>query len=327
VAWTDRLDAVVPRLDLPGGTAGVYQWAQWSGVVENPPHRHTYFEVCRVDAGRGRFVVGGRDHDVEPGDLLFARPGVRHRILSPDPPGIGLSWVSFDLRPSPEATDEDDALVRAFLATDRAVARDRDTQVGSVWRALHACAAGPPRPGQRTQLVALGQALLVALVRAGGPDLPGTAAPVDVSARVVRQVTRYVHDNVDRPVRVDELARHVHLSHRQLTRLCAEHLGTSPAAYASAVRLDRAAALLVRTAQPIKQIAAATGFADVVQFTRAFTRRHGRPPGRFRADGDLSPVLTAAGPDAGPDAGMAGNVNPVAAAHKDADLVTEQAWP
>lgn len=110
----------------------------------------------------------------------------------------------------------------------------------------------------------------------------------------MRQAVRYIQDNLDRPLRVDELARHVHVSPRQLSRLFAAHLGEPPAAYVQRVRLDRAAALLVRTAAPIKQVAAEVGFPGVVPFTRAFTRRHGRPPGRFRAAGDLSAALSGA---------------------------------
>jgi AraC family L-rhamnose operon transcriptional activator RhaR len=106
---------------------------------------------------------------------------------------------------------------------------------------------------------------------------------------------RYVQDNLDRPMSVDELARHVHLSPRQLTRAFRIHTGQSPAGYVERARLDHAAALLIRSDLPIKQIASEVGYGDVAQFTRAFSRRLGTPPGRFRRNATLQPVLTAPG--------------------------------
>jgi AraC family L-rhamnose operon transcriptional activator RhaR len=303
VTWTDRLNAAVPRLSLDGLVVDVYEWAHWAAEVVNPPHRHTYFEVCWVEGGDGSLNAADHTYPLRAGDLLFIRPGVRHRIVSAEPPGIRLSWVAFNLS-SGGAAGEVTGLFDAFTRTELALARD-DGQVGVVWQALRAAAGGPPRRGQRDQLAALATALLLGLARAGAgepPVLPDPEPP-DLAGRTVRQAVRYIHDNVDRPLRVGELARHVHVSPRQLTRLFAAQLGASPAAYVERVRLDRAAALLVRTATPIKQVAAVVGYPAVAPFTRAFARRHGQPPGRFRDAGDLSGVLTAPadGPDPWPD--------------------------
>ncbi len=294
MSWTARLNDAVPKLLIGGAPVDVYEWAQWTDTVANPPHRHTYFEICRVEGGRGEFVVSGRRHAIGAGDLLFARPGVRHQILSPDPPGIQLVWVAFDVGPAAGVSP----VLQGFLAAETPIVRD-DGSTGAIWRALRAVADRPTLPGQRAQLAALAQALLLGLARAG-LDSPPTAAVAitetesdDRHGRAIRNATRYIHDNLDRPLRVEELARHVHVSPRQLTRLFADGLGTSPASYVEHVRLDRAAALLVRTQQPIKHIAAALGYPDVASFTRAFARRHGQPPGRFRSAADLSKVLAA----------------------------------
>jgi AraC family L-rhamnose operon transcriptional activator RhaR len=296
VTWTDRLNVAVPRLPLDGLAVEVYEWAHWAAEVVNPPHRHTYFEVCWVEGGQGGFVAAGRSYPLRGGDLLFIRPGVRHQIVSGEPPGIRLSWVAFNVSPVPGsagASAEIPGLFDAFTRTELALARD-DGQVAAVWAALRTAAAGPPRRGQRDELAALATALLLGLARAGAGDLPPLPAePTDPGGRAVRHAVRYIHDNLDRPLRVGELARHVHVSPRQLSRLFAAHVGAPPAAYVERVRLDRAAALLVRTATPIKQVAAAVGYPSVAPFTRAFARRHGQPPGRFRHAGDLSGVLTA----------------------------------
>jgi mannose-6-phosphate isomerase-like protein (cupin superfamily) len=117
LAGTDLLNGERGRMRLGGVGVEVYHWAQMADTVVNPPHRHTYFEVCWVEDGSGLFVVDGRRHVVEPGALLFARPGVRHQIISERPPGIRLAWVAFLLSLPAERIDDDfDRLFDGFAA-------------------------------------------------------------------------------------------------------------------------------------------------------------------------------------------------------------------
>ncbi|GAA4696709.1 AraC family transcriptional regulator [Phytohabitans rumicis] len=292
MGWTDRLNATPGRIRLGPVDVDVYHWAEMADTVVNPPHRHTYFELCWVEDGAGEFIVDGRTHPIGPGSLLFARPGVPHQIISRHEPGIRLAWVAFHLRLTGDDGDLG-ALFDAFSTSARPLAHDAQARVAALWTALRATGAGPALPGQDAAATSVAQALLVALAQAGADALrPQTAVAPDAGAAVVRQATRYVQDNLDRPLSVEELARHVHLSPRQLTRLFTLHVGQSPAGYVERTRLDHAAALLVRTDLPIKQIADAVGYGDVPGFTRAFSRRLGTPPGRFRHAATLQPVLS-----------------------------------
>jgi AraC-like DNA-binding protein len=321
VGWTDLLNAGPGAIRLGPVDVDVYHWAEMADTVVNPPHRHTYYEVCWVEGGTGEFTVDGRTHPIGPGSLLFARPGVPHRIVSRSAPGIRLAWVAFHLRlvpgpatsgPRSEATRMDGAGVRgagtigtapddgemadlfgAFAGSARPLAHDAHDRVAALWAALRATGDGPALPGQGAATAAVAEALLVALAQAGTESLrPRSSAAPDPGAAAVRLVLRYVQDNLDRPLPVEELARHAHLSPRQLSRLFAVHVGQSPAGYIERTRLDHAAALLVRTDLPIKRIAAEVGYGDVAGFTRAFARRLGTPPGRFRSAANLQPVLS-----------------------------------
>lgn len=40
--------------------------------------------TVQVVAGRIRFIAGGQEYDLGPGQLLAAGPGVRHRVTSSD---------------------------------------------------------------------------------------------------------------------------------------------------------------------------------------------------------------------------------------------------
>jgi AraC-like DNA-binding protein/mannose-6-phosphate isomerase-like protein (cupin superfamily) len=263
-------------LDLGPVRVEVYQWAEIAQPVVNPPHRHAYFEACWVRDGRGEFTVAGRTHPIGPGDLFVARPGVPHRIVSEE--GIGLAWIAF----RPRSTV--DGLVQRFADSTRALLDDPNGRLAALWQAARLTASGPALPGTDDATRAVAQALLVVLAQAGTDGLrPLAKSTEDPRPGLVRQALRYIADNLDRPLPVDELARHVHLSRRQLTRLFATEVGVPPAGYVERARLDRATALLHDPGTPIKHVAAAVGYPDVTQFTRAFTRRLGTPPGRYRA--------------------------------------------
>ena len=68
-------------------------------LPDNVPHRHAYFEVCRVgERGRGQYLVNGVPHAIGPGDLFFSRPGVLHQIVNTEQPMMELFWMTFYLQ-------------------------------------------------------------------------------------------------------------------------------------------------------------------------------------------------------------------------------------
>ena len=94
---------------------------------------------------------------------------------------------------------------------------------------------------------------------------------------------------------VERLARAVGLSRAAFARHFVETTGRSPLRHLSDVRLALAASLLETSDASLAEIAARVGYASEFAFSRAFKRRHGVAPGRFRRLGaQPAPVLLAA---------------------------------
>lgn len=87
-------------------------------------------------------------------------------------------------------------------------------------------------------------------------------------------------------VALDDVARRVATSRRQLQRAFAEAGETSFRSYLQRVRMDRAAELLREGGSPVNQVASAVGYRQPAQFAKAFRRHHGAPPSRFRGLAD-----------------------------------------
>ena len=81
---------------------------------------------------------------------------------------------------------------------------------------------------------------------------------------------------------LDDVARRVATSRRQLQRAFAEAGETNFRSYLQRVRMERAAELLRDGDPPVNQVASAVGYRQPAQFAKAFRRHHGAPPSTFR---------------------------------------------
>ncbi len=86
-----------------------------------------------------------------------------------------------------------------------------------------------------------------------------------------------------RPWNVADLARAAHVSPRHLSRLFAEHAGTTVLAYQQSLRVARAQQLLEGSELTIERVAEKSGFASVRDFRRVWGRYHDTPPKRTAA--------------------------------------------
>jgi AraC family transcriptional regulator, regulatory protein of adaptative response / methylphosphotriester-DNA alkyltransferase methyltransferase len=82
---------------------------------------------------------------------------------------------------------------------------------------------------------------------------------------------------------LDDIARRVASSRRQLQRAYSEVGRTTFRAHLTAVRMDRAAELLITRSLTVREVAHRVGYRQPAQFAKAFRRRHGVAPSAFRA--------------------------------------------
>jgi AraC-like DNA-binding protein len=98
---------------------------------------------------------------------------------------------------------------------------------------------------------------------------------------LVEQVRRALVTHPAQAHNADGVSGLLHLSTRTLHRQLKEE-GASLQQLKDEVRCERAKELLLRSAKPLKQVAAATGFRSEKSFARAFKSWTGRTPAEFR---------------------------------------------
>jgi AraC family transcriptional regulator, regulatory protein of adaptative response / methylphosphotriester-DNA alkyltransferase methyltransferase len=91
---------------------------------------------------------------------------------------------------------------------------------------------------------------------------------------------------------LDDIARRVASSRRQLQRAYAEIGATTFRQHLARVRMDRAAELLARPTMTVREVAHRVGYRQPAQFAKAFRREKGIAPSDYRA-GRAAPRLAA----------------------------------
>lgn len=138
----------------------------------------------------------------------------------------------------------------------------------------------------RDLALAIAKELVVFRVRAPGQGQQSAAliAYGGASDRLSR-ATAYILDKLESGVTVEQVAEHVCLSVRQLSRSFKEVFGLPPQRYIRAAQIDLARELLSGTNQSLDKVALRCGFSGRQQMVRAFERQLGTTPMAFRDAG------------------------------------------
>jgi len=112
-------------------------------------------------------------------------------------------------------------------------------------------------------------------------DVPPGAAD-DPSLADLSEAVRRIHDEFDRPLRVDELAATAQLSTYRFNRRIKALFGLTPTQLLIKTRIDAARRMLAGGAATVAEIALSCGYCDQSAFTRQFKRVVGLTPVQYR---------------------------------------------
>ena len=123
--------------------------------------------------------------------------------------------------------------------------------------------------------------------------------PTTIARRrdLFEEAAEIIEREYDLELELEDVARRIATSRRQLQRAFAEAGGTSFRAQLAAVRMRHARELLSAGSAPVREVAMTVGYRQPAQFAKAFRRHHGAAPSALRG-GDNG---VSAGPVAGED--------------------------
>ena len=96
------------------------------------------------------------------------------------------------------------------------------------------------------------------------------------------ELVDWLQENVGAQITVEDMADHAGMSVRSFYRKFSDAMGVSPSKFFEALRLEKAK-LLLEARQPVKMVAAATGFTSDSGFRKTFSKRFGVSPSHHTA--------------------------------------------
>ena len=109
-------------------------------------------------------------------------------------------------------------------------------------------------------------------------------ATVNLRTSLYQDATTIVEAEYSRDLALDDIARRVASSRRQLQRAFAEVGDTTFREHLTHVRMDRAAEMLAGGQATVREVAARVGYRQPAQFAKAFRKRHGVTPSKYRSE-------------------------------------------
>lgn len=102
--------------------------------------------------------------------------------------------------------------------------------------------------------------------------------------RLYHEVCELVNAEYYEDLQLDDIARRIASSRRQLQRAFAEIGRTTFRDYLTQVRMSKAAEFLEQDRLTVREVARRVGYRQPAQFAKAFRRHHGSAPSEFRAE-------------------------------------------
>lgn len=234
-----------------------------SGQTFDRPN-HAYTSIEYVEEGFGTLTIGGQSRRLGPGDAFILPEGEAHRIVCDDVHPWRILFIDCT-GPLPRQ------LLSAYgLDAVRIFPR---TMIAQPMRnLLHFT-------GDDADLqVRAGQAIheIIAMLHRSIRKVP------DWPEMVIRTKV-FIDANLERQIRLSDVARHAGCSEAHLSRVFRRCLGMPPGDYIITQRMALAKSLLYSTGDPVKTIAARLGYRDTFAFSHAFKNVEGTAPTLWRS--------------------------------------------
>ncbi len=230
-----------------------------------PRHAHDQFGIGVMVCGGHASWSGGGMVEAGPGDVIAVSPNELH---DGKPITGGRSWKMLYVEPSTIA-----GTVGAEMAAREIqfAVRSAPCLASAILRVFDALSDG--------DLLAAQEGLTGLFA-----DLLAPSKPIGdrVHSAATLRVLQRIHDQVDVPPPLDEVASLMGMGRTGALRRFRRETGSTPHEYATQIRLRRARRALASGESPAS-VAIGLGFADQSHMTRAFARQFGLPPGRYQS--------------------------------------------
>lgn len=264
-------------------------YIQWTRQKDWSPHDHDFVEVVLVTGGTARHRTAQQTVPLGEGDVLMIRPHTWHayeqcrgfricnfcfglEILSQELSALLPAQVLSYLTGAGLRVHDEPDVLKLHLPT-----RSYRAMVGHLQQITQILSGDAAR--HRSAVIGHMLIFFDQLV-AHAPALQ--ARPPQAIPESILRAIKMMEEKPAHSWTVGELSQKLSLNYSYLIRCFKRVTGLSPIAYLSRLRARRAASLLLRSDEPIGQIAQAVGWPNPYYFSRRFRDHFGMSASEYR---------------------------------------------
>jgi len=251
-------------------------WLSESGYFADTvivEHSHTeYFQILYVKDGQCTVTINGEEVPGESGMFFLFAPGVTHAIkdVKPGSQGklilLGMKFVVFN--------DDLKQALQRLPAANWGTPELQDAYYQILLEAVR------KEPYYEKRLPNLFAAWLYQLLSHRQRGRKSTKK--EENQRPTARVKKYINENFDQELPLDELAEISGYSKSYLCQIFREDTGMTINSYINDVRISYAIKLLEDTELSVAEVGEKCGYNSVFYFIKVFKKIIGMPPGNFR---------------------------------------------
>ena len=244
-------------------------------------HSHSFYELHYCLSGECAFKTGDNsDVVVKKGEFLLIHKNIPHQLIYVSDDFIKLV-LGFHIGFRNETSDQNILDTAYRLADSGRTYQATDEMYHIVVRILAEI--------QRNHLALVEvvcnyiELLIIEIGRVLQPDYePCKLLRINENDERFAQVQQFIRENISISINCEEVASHISLSTKQLSRIVRNYTGLTLARYILKEKIDYSKKLLVDTKYSIKEISGIIGYSDEYNFSRAFKSMEGMSPLQYR---------------------------------------------
>jgi len=280
------------ELNLTCEMSGCSIDVQWFRVMQKtgdwsiPRHAHKSFEFHIIARGSCTVRTDSGSFAIEQGGFYVTAPSVYHEQTSCSKEDFIEYSLDCKFRPrkenSPDSNGECSDLQAFFQSKPCSPYKDTSGVIALFDKALQE--ALKMKPGYKLIIQSVIPELLVAMARSMGygHEVNGSAAKSRMDI-----IADFVTDNLYSNISPSDIASHLNLSEKQISRIVFASEGYSTKRFITLAKIEQAKELLAINSHTLSEIASDLGFTNVSYFSNVFKNHTGMTPGSYRTEAQL----------------------------------------
>ncbi len=245
-------------------------------------HSHSAIEIIMPDRGVSLYHVRDEVYRVQPGEILIVPSDCQHALT--EPPETQRYLLLFEPNPFSGLRDMAELtpmMQRPIYLHDGSETHSRAREL--LTRTVECYFAREPMWNTRCYSYLLQLYALLGSRYLRSSAQPREAVRRNIDPAIMNSVLTYINEHYMDDISLETAALFAGFSKYYFSRMFKQFSGLPFSEYLTRKRLNVASDLLVRTNQPIREIAVSSGFGSTATFNRTFREHKNCTPSQFRS--------------------------------------------